>query len=146
MAKQGVYYPPGSGIPASQLPGQGTSGGLTPSNVPVNTAIPVVSGTAQVGQTLTTTNGTWTNTPTSYTYQWNRAGTPIGGATASTYVPITADIGSTLTASVVAINGSGSSSPATSAPTSAVTAAGGVLDFSAGAAGVNTALIAAIAA
>ena len=37
---------------------------------PVNTAAPVVSGTAQVGSSLSTTTGTWTNSPTGYAYQW----------------------------------------------------------------------------
>jgi hypothetical protein len=37
---------------------------------PVNSALPVISGTAQEGQTLTTTNATWTQAPTSYAYQW----------------------------------------------------------------------------
>ena len=91
--------------------------------IPVNTVVPTITGTAQVGQTLTATNGTWTNGTTSFTYQWNRAGTPIGGATASTYVPVAGDIGNTLTVSVVARNSGGSSTPATSAATSAVTAA-----------------------
>jgi len=40
---------------------------------PTNSVAPAVSGTAQVGQTLTTTNGTWTGSPTSYAYQWKRA-------------------------------------------------------------------------
>ncbi|MFZ0494439.1 MAG: hypothetical protein WBE85_04300, partial [Methylocella sp.] len=55
----------------------------------------------------------------------NRAGTAIGGATASTYVPVSADVGNTLTVSVVATNSGGSSSAATSVPTGAVIAAGG---------------------
>jgi hypothetical protein len=91
--------------------------------IPVNTVVPTITGTAQVGQTLTASPGAWTNTPASYTYQWNRAGTPIGGATASTYVPVAGDIGNTLTVAVVARNSGGSSTPATSAATSAVTAA-----------------------
>lgn len=40
---------------------------------PSNTVAPSVTGTAQVGQTLTTTNGTWTGSPTGYAYQWQRA-------------------------------------------------------------------------
>jgi hypothetical protein len=58
----------------------------------------------------------------SFAYQWNRAGTPISGATASTYVPVSADVGNTLTISVTATNGAGPSAPATSAATAAVTA------------------------
>ncbi|PWT71908.1 MAG: hypothetical protein C5B60_10265 [Chloroflexi bacterium] len=89
-------------------------------SVPVNTVLPTITGTAQVGQTLTASNGTWTNSPTGYTYQWNRAGSAIGGATSSTYVPVTADIGSALTVSVVASNAGGSGTAATSAATSPV--------------------------
>ena len=37
---------------------------------PVNSTLPVISRTAQEGQTLTTTNATWTQAPTSYAYQW----------------------------------------------------------------------------
>ncbi|MCI0362886.1 MAG: hypothetical protein L0219_03340, partial [Phycisphaerales bacterium] len=91
--------------------------------VPVNTVVPTITGIAQVGQTLTATTGTWTNSPTSFAYQWNRAGTPIAGATTSTYVPVAADVGNALTVSVVATNSSGPSASATSAATSPVTAA-----------------------
>jgi len=107
----------GSGAPATSA---ATSAVAAAGSVPVNTVLPTISGTSQVGQTLTATNGTWTNSPTSFTYRWNHAGTPIGGATASTYVPVSADVGNTLTISVTATNGSGSSTPATSAVTSAV--------------------------
>lgn len=40
---------------------------------PANTVAPAVTGTAQVGSTLATDNGTWTGAPTSYSYQWKRA-------------------------------------------------------------------------
>ncbi|MFZ3326088.1 MAG: hypothetical protein WA231_09430, partial [Methylocella sp.] len=51
----------------------------------------------------------------------------ISGATASSYVPVTADIGNTLTVSVTAANTGGSSPRVTSAPTGAVAAAGGLV-------------------
>ena len=62
---------------------------------PINTVAPVVTGTTTVGSTLTTTNGTWTGVPTpTFTYQWYRSpSTSIGGATSSTYVLVTGDVG-----------------------------------------------------
>ena len=89
---------------------------------PVNTALPVISGTTQAGSTLTTTNGTWTNSPTGYTYQWLRGGVNISGATASTYLLVTADVGATITATVTATNIAGSAS-VTSAGVGPITAA-----------------------
>lgn len=82
--------------------------------VPVNSVAPVISGNVQVGQTLSTTNGTWSNTPTSYAYQWKRAGVDIGSATASTYVLVEADAGAAITCAVTASNAGGAGTPATS--------------------------------
>jgi len=96
--------------------------------VPVNTGLPVVSGTLQAGRTLSTTNGTWSASPTSYTYQWedcNSSGvscTNITGATENEYTLTEADIGHTIIVAVVAHNASGPSSPAESAATAVVTA------------------------
>lgn len=97
------------------------------SSVPTNTAVPAITGAAQAGATLTASTGSWTNTPTSFAYQWKRAGTNISGATASTYVVQAADVGSTLTVAVVATNAAGSSSAATSAATNTVVAAGTII-------------------
>jgi hypothetical protein len=72
---------------------------------------PVISGTAQAGETLTTTNGTWTGTPTSFAYQWQRCGNTgtacanISGANANTYVPTSADVGNTDRVVVTATEG-----------------------------------------
>lgn len=93
-----------------------------PVPAPVNTSLPAINGTAQVGSTLTSTTGAWTNSPTIYARQWLRGSTPISGATGATYDPVQADVGSTLSVRVVANNGT-DSAPATSAATATVTAA-----------------------
>lgn len=90
---------------------------------PENTSLPTITGTAQVGETLTADPGEWTNEPDSYAYEWLKNAAPIPGATSSTYVPVQADVGFTLIARVVATNAGGDSTPATSAPTSPVIAA-----------------------
>ena len=78
---------------------------------PLNTSLPKITGTAQVGQTLTSSTGSWSNSPTSYTYQWYGNGTAISGATQSTYVPVVSDTGHTITVAVTATNASGSALP-----------------------------------
>ncbi|MGH6811318.1 MAG: hypothetical protein ACREDM_02925 [Methylocella sp.] len=92
----------------------------------VNTMVPglpQITDTAHVGQILAASHGTQTNTPASYTYQWNGGvGGAILGTTASTYAPVTGDIGNTMTVTVVATNSIGPNSPATSAATPAVIA------------------------
>ncbi len=43
---------------------------------PVNQSLPTISGTAQVGQTLTADVGTWNGaSPITYTYAWRRCDT-----------------------------------------------------------------------
>ncbi len=96
---------------------------------PVNTVAPAVTGTAQVGQTLTCSTGTWTNTPTSYTYQWRQDGSDITGATSSTYVPVVGDIGFPLDCVVTAHN-AGGSTPQASNATDDVLPAAPVANFS----------------
>jgi len=77
-------------------------------SLPVNTVAPVVSGTATFGQTLTTTNGTWTGAPApTFTYQWQRNTSNISGATSSTYVLVQADVGNTVRCVVTATNAVG---------------------------------------
>jgi len=79
---------------------------LTMANyTPANTVAPSISGNQWQGQVLTTTNGTWTNSPTTFTYQWRRGGVDIGGATASTYTLVAADRGTNITCVVTAGNG-----------------------------------------
>ena len=83
---------------------------------------PVISGTAQVGQLLASTTGTWTGA-TSFAYQWAGNGAPIAAATAATYTPVSSDVGHTLTATVTATGSSGATASATSAPTVPIVAA-----------------------
>lgn len=97
--------------------GAGVANGI---GSPVITAAPAITGTAKVGQTLTSSTGTWSGSPT-YARQWFAGGTAIAGATAATYVPVTGDIGKTITVRVTATNDKGSVS-ATSAATAAVVA------------------------
>ena len=96
---------------------------------PVNTVAPAVTGSTVVGQTLTTTNGTWTGTPTpTFTYQWQRVTTNISAATSSTYVLVTADIGSTIRCVVTATNAISAVS-ANSNSTATVTAVTGQIAY-----------------
>jgi len=83
---------------------------------PVNTTPPTVSGTAKVGQTLTAGDGTWSNTPTSYAYQWLRCNgggnscVSVANGTQKTYTLVGVDSGNTMRVRVTATNADGSSS------------------------------------
>ena len=96
-------------------------------SVPVNTALPTVTGLAQPGALLTASAGTWLNTPTSYAIQWQRAvgagWTGVPGATGANYVASSADLGVALRVVVTATNMDGSAVVA-SAPTAPVAALG----------------------
>jgi hypothetical protein len=96
----------GSGISVS-ADGVISVSGVSAGSPPSVTVAPVASGTPNLGQTLTVTTGTWSNSPTGYTYQWSRGGTAITGATSTTYTVVSADIGLALTASVTATNAYG---------------------------------------
>jgi len=54
--------------------------------VPVNSVAPAITGTLNVGDTLTVTNGTWSPVPTSYARQWYADDVAISGATGLTHV------------------------------------------------------------
>ena len=82
---------------------------------PVNTVAPVISGTVRDGQTLSATTGTWTGSPTiTYAFQWQScdalgaACQPISGATNSTYVLTSDEVGGTVKVVVTATNAAGS--------------------------------------
>ena len=82
--------------------------------VPVDITLPTLAGTVRAGQKLTCSRGSWTNSPTNYAYQWTADGTPIQGATSSTYTVQTQDEQLTLMCVVTASNGGGSGAPAKS--------------------------------
>src|SRR5256885_1411255 len=108
------------------LPTAGSAGLRT---APGNTGEPVVSGRTVQGETLRTSNGSWSGTtPLRFRYRWLRCDqsgncVDIGGATASTYVPTADDIGRTLRVRVTARNSLGARS-STSTPTGVVTKGG----------------------
>ena len=89
---------------------------------PINTVAPVVTGTAQVRQTLTCSTGTWVGAePITYTYQWQQGTTNIIGATSSTYIISSTYVGIALRCVVTATNIGGSKATSSNA-TSAVVA------------------------
>lgn len=87
----------------------------------VNNTAPIVSGTAEVGSPLTASTGTWTPTPTSFGYQWLADGTPIAGATGTSYTPVAGDVGRRISVTVTARKDGLVDGTATSLQTAAVT-------------------------
>ena len=100
---------------------------VTVANPPQNTALPTISGTLVPGQTISTSNGSWTANapPTGFSYQWEHCDSSglncalISGATASTYTLSGADTNFTMR-SVVTASNSGGSTAAVSAQTGVV--------------------------
>jgi len=112
-----------SSPPTIAVAAAGSSGSTRPAVL----TPPLLSGTLQVGQTLTANVGTWSGSPTAFAYLWRRCDTggaacvAITGATASSYVLTPGDIGFTLSLVVTATGKGGSQSA--SAPTTAAIAA-----------------------
>ncbi len=103
---------------------------------PVNTGAPGITGTAQQGQLLTASQGTWGTdtdpiaTITSYSYQWQSGGVNVG-TNSPTYTPALTDVGKTIDVVVTATDNSTTTTTTASSPPSLATAT---------VAGINTAL------
>ena len=94
------------------------------------TGAPTISGTPQVGQTLTASTTTIMDdnglTGVSYTYQWIRVDggdSDISGATSSTYILVDDDLGKTIKVKVSFTDDASNSETLTSAATATVSAA-----------------------
>jgi hypothetical protein len=68
----------------------------TTQRVVANRTPPVITGTPQVGQPLTSTPGTWSPADATVTYYWIVGGVWPQAATGPTYVPTDADVGKTI--------------------------------------------------
>lgn len=102
---------------------------VLPPPIPVNTALPAITGTLEVASTIACSTGSWTNTPDSFVYRWRRcdqAGAACGdipGASGPTYLVAAADHGYTLRCVVTAYRDGNVSMPATTAATAVITSA-----------------------
>jgi GH25 family lysozyme M1 (1,4-beta-N-acetylmuramidase) len=105
-----------------------SSAGSPPGARPANVKPPQIAGNPLDGQVLTTSVGSWTGSPTKFTYRWRRCNASgasclaIPHATGSRRTLTPDDIGSTLSL-VVTATGQGGSASATTAPTAVVVAA-----------------------
>jgi hypothetical protein len=110
-------------VTASNVGGLGSA--LSPASAPVaarvlaaptNTAMPAITGTTTQGQVVSASSGSWTGSPTSYSYQWRdcdssgHSCTSIGGATEPDYTLASSDVNHTMRVMVTASNTGGSSS------------------------------------
>ena len=96
---------------------------------PSDQTAPTITGTAQTGRTLSAGPGTWSPTPDSYDYQWERCNTvgldchAIAGANGAGYTLTPADITSTIVVQVTGLIGQAPGDLAASSPSATVTAA-----------------------
>ena len=105
-------------VPMSRL----GSGDPPPLTAPVITDPGTITGTPEVGQTLSVTGFAATGNPApDLSYQWQRNGAAISGATGATYALVEADAGADVRRQTTATNSEGSAS----AVTPAVAVAGG---------------------
>jgi GH25 family lysozyme M1 (1,4-beta-N-acetylmuramidase) len=102
--------------------------GTPPAARPANLTAPTIVGTAQAGQVLTASVGTWSGAPKKFAYRWRRCNSSglsclaIPHAAQAHYTLTPDDIGSTLSL-VVTATGAGGSASATAVQTGLVVAA-----------------------
>jgi hypothetical protein len=78
---------------------------VVPGLAPRNVVPPTIAGVGSLGAQLTCEHGLWEGAPPpSFSYQWYRDGTPIGGATGATYTIEPEDQGHLLACVVTAAN------------------------------------------
>ena len=91
------------------------------------TGLPAINGTPQVGKTLTADTSGISDadglTNVSYRYQWMAGGSDIDGATGSTYLLTSSDVGKTIQVRVTFTDDAGNEETLTSAATETVAAA-----------------------
>jgi GH25 family lysozyme M1 (1,4-beta-N-acetylmuramidase) len=100
-----------------------------PSGVPVSSVPPTIVGAAQSGKRVTAVPGEWSGgKPLTFSFQWQRCDAsglncvPIPGATQTTYLPTTDDLGHALTVAVTAQTTAGVASAVSPATLAVVTA------------------------
>lgn len=97
---------------------------IFPKHAPTNATLPAITGTFSAGAALDATQGAWLGTaPLFYKYKWLRDGTPISGATSTTYTVTVGDVGHEVAVQVTGANSAGMTA-ATSLPASAPAAPG----------------------
>ena len=96
----------------------------------LTSSTPTITGTAQVGNTLSANAGTWGPIPVTLTYQWKAGGTAISGATGSTFLLTPAQAGTTITVEVTGTKTGYTTATKESAPTATVTTPIGTLTTS----------------
>ena len=116
-----------AGNPAASFSDQGVENNTPPpANTPA-TGAPTITGTAQVGETLTVDTSDIEDADgldnVSFSYQWVAGDTDIAGATSDTYTPVADDVGKAIKVKVSFRDDRNYQESLTSAATAAVTAA-----------------------
>jgi hypothetical protein len=95
------------------LAAAGTLAATAGAAAPTNTSPPTIAGTEQQGRTLTARNGTWTNSPSTFFYRWQRCSTEgadctnVDNGTSKSYRLTGADVDHTIRVIVTASNSDG---------------------------------------